>query len=93
MILAAGSGSELDPIAQLAGYGVIGLMLLLTAMGKVWWSPAVDDIKNRLLRTEQKLDRHQELYESVVIPTLKDASEALIEVNKYLFELTREKGK
>lgn len=83
----ADTTTDLGPLTQLTGYGVIGLILLLTAMGKVWWYPAVKDILERLDRTERKLDRHQELYESVVIPTLKDASDAIVEVNKLLWTL------
>jgi hypothetical protein len=83
----AQAGSDIEPLSQLAGYGVIGLMLILTAIGKVWWWPAVREILDRLDRTEKKLDRHQELYESVVIPTLKDAGDAITEVNKLLWTL------
>lgn len=91
MFLAAEGPGTLEPLSQLVQYGVLGLVILLTAMGKIWWWPAVRDLLERMDRTEKKLDRHQDLYETVVIPTLKDASAALTEVNKHLWELQRRK--
>lgn len=85
------STTGLEPYTQLLQYGVLGLIILLTALGKIWWWPAVRELIQRIERTEQKLDRHQDLYETVVIPTLKDASTALIEVNKHLWELQRKR--
>jgi hypothetical protein len=86
-----GSDSQLGPLTDLLQYGILGLILLLTALGKIWWWPAVRELLDRLDRTEKKLDRHQDLYETVVIPTLKDASNAIIEVNKHLWDMSRRK--
>lgn len=79
-----------EPISDLIQYGVIGLILLLTALGKIWWWPAVKNILDRAESLEKKLDRHQNIYESIVIPALKDSGDALARSNELLWQLSRE---
>lgn len=82
----AQAGGSIDPLITLAQYGILGLLLVLTATGFIWWKPSVDDLRKRLERTEQKLDRHQQIYEDIVIPTLKESNDALTRITQYLWE-------
>lgn len=62
-----------DP-TDLVQFGVLGIILLLILAGWLWAKPAVDDLKDRLAKTESQRDALIEVYEREVIPALRDAT-------------------
>lgn len=87
----AGSGS-FDPLFALAQYGLLGLILILTATGYIRWKPEFTRLVEQMQRLEDKLDRHQKIYEDVVLPTLREANDNMTKINSYLWDIQRKAG-
>jgi hypothetical protein len=67
MILAAAA----DP-TQLIQFGVLGIILALILVGWLWAKPSVDRLIEDKERAEAQRDALVEVYQSDVIPALKD---------------------
>lgn len=90
------SNTGIDPFITLAQYGIIGLILILTAKGFIWWKPAIDRLFSQLAKAEEKLekveaklDAKQDIYEKVVLPTLKETGDVAKDMLDWLWEARR----
>ena len=68
---------------SLVQFGVLGVMLMLFAVGIFWTKPAVEEIKAQVLiertakeKAEGQRDALIETYQTEIIPTLRAANEA-----------------
>lgn len=96
MIFFAQSNTGVDPFITLAQYGILGLLIILTATGYIWWKPSVDRLFSQLAKAEEKLekveaklDAKQEIYETVVLPTLKETGDVAKDMLDWLWEARR----
>lgn len=75
-VLAADS-TGVPGLSVLSG-SILGIVLLLSLFGWVWFKPAVDDLKDRTAKAEQQRDDLIKVYEVQVIPVLKEVQEKVI---------------
>lgn len=73
-ITSSGGG---DPLAQLTGYGALGLVVLGAVTGKIRFQPEVTALRADMAAMQRQIDTLLEVHQSQVLPALLQSVEAL----------------
>lgn len=75
----------MDPGAlSFAQFGVLGLVIVASLAGWIWFRPAVDNLLSRLDRLEKKLDEREDFIRNVMVPAVHESNDLLKEVAAFL---------